>query len=145
MASIENLKIFERTPVERQESAKKAGIASGKARREKKLLSSIYAEFLSSKYEVVVGGEKKKLSGQEYVNNVVRAILANKNDAGAKVKMLKEIREATEGVKTSVDVESYNQELLTDVRELLGSNGQDRNISDFLGDDNRELTGENEE
>lgn len=36
----------ERTPSERRENARKAGIASGKARREKKTIKNILSEFL---------------------------------------------------------------------------------------------------
>ena len=38
----------ERTPSERRENARKAGIASGKARREKKTIQKILAELLDS-------------------------------------------------------------------------------------------------
>ena len=39
----------ERTPSERRENARKAGVASGKARREKKTIQKILADLLDSK------------------------------------------------------------------------------------------------
>ena len=87
----------ERTKKEQSEIARKGGIASGKARREKKLLSTIYGEVLAGRYEVTINGEKQKLDGAELVRFVVRDILMRRDSAS--VSLLKEMREATEGVK----------------------------------------------
>lgn len=47
MSNEDNLKV-KRTPQKRRENARKAGIASGKARREKKTIQTILTDFLNS-------------------------------------------------------------------------------------------------
>ena len=78
------------------EEARKFGSMGGKrsveVRREKKLLSAMYAEILAKGFEV--DGDRLSL------DEVVSAIISQNN--GASVSMLKEIREATEGSKTKM-------------------------------------------
>ena len=82
----------ERTPEERKKIARLGGKRSGEVRREKKLLSQVYADMLSEKY----GKGEKGVDLQ----SVVKGILA---DGGAPaVSMLREIREATEGSKSTI-------------------------------------------
>ena len=50
MANEHNLTANSRTPSERRESARKAGIASGEARRRKKLMREAFDELLSREY-----------------------------------------------------------------------------------------------
>ena len=90
----------QRTPEELREQTRKGGIASGKARREKKRLSTIYGEMLAGKYEVTINGEKQKLDGAELVRFIMRDVLMRRDSAS--VSLLKEIREATEGSKASI-------------------------------------------
>ena len=90
MANIQNLKPL--TTERAREIGKKGKIASDKAKKEKKLLSQVYADMLSEKYGK---GEK----GVD-LKSVVKGILA---DGGAPaVSMLREIREATEGSKSTI-------------------------------------------
>lgn len=89
----ENLKKPQSTE-EAREWGRRGGIASGKARKEKKFLSQIYAEMLSAEHAVTIDGKPSKMSGSAFVQAVTREIL-NKRDATS-VAMLKEIREATE-------------------------------------------------
>lgn len=84
-----------RTPEERRENARKAGQASAKARRERKVLSEMYAEFLAGEYEVEIGDKRKKISGEKLVAETIKAVLVRGDSAA--VSMLKEIREGTEG------------------------------------------------
>lgn len=90
----------ERTPEELREQTRKGGVASGKARRKKKLLSQIYADLLIDKYEVTVAGDKKKISGEKLIKVVARDVLMRRD--GSSVSMMKEIREATEGSKLRI-------------------------------------------
>lgn len=77
-----------RTPEERRKNARKAGKASGKARREKKLLSQIFAELISDGLE----------------NDIKKAAPSIIRKGGAPaVSMMKEIREATEGSKVKTE------------------------------------------
>ena len=72
-----NLKPFnELTVEEHREIAKKGGQASVKARREKKLMSQIYADFLIKEHEVVgKDGIKKKLSGEQLLSSVMKLFI----------------------------------------------------------------------
>lgn len=85
-----------RTPEERTEIARKGQEASVKARREKKLLSQIYAEVIAELYDI------DNSSGLDS-KQIVKAIL-NRGDA-ASVSMLKEMRESTEGNKMTINTE----------------------------------------
>jgi len=83
------------------ENARERQLKSAEKRKEnnakKKLMSQIYAEFLEKEYEVKVGDGKKKISGAELVNEVMRRVLARGDSSS--VSLLKEIREGTEGQK----------------------------------------------
>jgi glycerol dehydrogenase-like iron-containing ADH family enzyme len=89
-----------RSKEEVRKNSSKGGKRSVQVRREKKLLSQIYADMLADMFEVETPEGKEKLSGKEYMRRVAAAILA-RNDSAA-VSMLKEIREATEGNKTQI-------------------------------------------
>ena len=96
MANIENLiPQSERTKEEQREIAKMGGVASGVARREKKLLSEFYAKKLAKMY-----GENGECAS---LDEVISSILARGDSAS--VSMLKEIREATEGSKLRIDAD----------------------------------------
>ena len=96
MANTKNLQPV-RTKAEARKRGKAGGIKSGEARREKKLMSAIYADFLAEKFTVKIDGIDQSITGGKLVNRVVKQILAA-GGPGA-VSMLKEIREATEGNK----------------------------------------------
>jgi len=89
------------------DEAKKRGSKGGKAsvvaRREKKLMSQIYGEFLAERFKVRVDGKDQEITGADLVGRVVKTVL---NEGGAPaVSLMKEIREATEGSKVTVDGE----------------------------------------
>jgi len=81
------IKNSERTPKERKEIARKAGIKSGEVRREKALMSVEYGKALANAHNLA--GKGKKL------HVVVEELLLQGN-----VQMMKEVREATEGSKS---------------------------------------------
>lgn len=86
----------ERTPEERKDLAVKAGKASGKARREKKLMTQIYADFLSKKHDVKgKDGGIRKMKGEELLAGVMSKILSRGDSSS--VALMKEIRQAIEG------------------------------------------------
>jgi hypothetical protein len=92
----------ERTPEELREMTRKGGIRSGEVRREKKLLSQIYAEFLEKEHDVISKeGERKKMSGQALLNSVMSKVLSRSDSSS--VAMMREIREATEGKNVNLD------------------------------------------
>jgi hypothetical protein len=98
----------QRTPEELREITRKGGIRSGQVRREKKLLSTIYGEFLAKEFNINIDGQKKKISGALFVQSVMTDILKRKDSAS--VSLMKEIREATEGSKVDLNamVETVN-------------------------------------
>lgn len=107
-----------RTKEEQKNIARKGGIASGEARREKKRLSTIYGEMLAGKYEVTINGEKQKLDGAELVRFIMRDVLMRRDSAS--VSLLKEMREGTEGSKVQLDanvnMRKYDFSKLTDAQ-----------------------------
>jgi hypothetical protein len=91
-----------RTKDEQREIARKGGIASGKARKEKALLSEMYGAMLAGTFNVEIDGEMKKMTGKRFLTEVVQRIIMNGDSAS--VAMLKEIREATEGTKSKHEI-----------------------------------------
>lgn len=115
----------ERTPEEIKNNCSKAGKASGKVRREKKLMSQIFAEFLEREHEFEIKKGKTKvresMSGSELVNKAMSHVI-NRNDA-ASVSLMKVIAEVTEGAKLKVDTTlniNYDDE---NVKKLLEEYG----------------------
>ena len=104
MAGKDNLKpITHLSPEEAKQRGSKGGKASVKARREKKRMSEIYAEFLIKEHDVVdATGEKKKMTGHALCNRVMNKVMSRGDSSS--VSMLREIREGTEGSKMNLDI-----------------------------------------
>ena len=89
------------------ENARERQLKSAEKRKEnnakKKLMSQIYADFLEREYEVKAGEGKRKLSGAELVNEVMRKVLARSDSSS--VSLMREIREGTEGSKMQLSGE----------------------------------------
>lgn len=89
------------------ENARERQLKSAQKRKEnnekKKLLSEMYAEFLSDEYNVRKDGKTIKLSGTDYIKTIIKAVVARGDSSS--VAMLKEIREATEGNKLQLSGE----------------------------------------
>ena len=89
------------------ENARERQLKSAEKRKEnnakKKLMSQIYADFLEREYEVKAGEGKRKLSGAELVNEVMRKVLARSDSSS--VSLMREIREGTEGTKMQLSGE----------------------------------------
>lgn len=83
----------ERTPEEIKKFTSKGGKKSGEVRREKKLLSQIYADALAKDYMV----EGVKYSGADFFQQVIATVLMRGD--GSAVALMKEIAEKTEGNK----------------------------------------------
>jgi hypothetical protein len=99
MANEENL-IPIKTESEAREKGRAGGIASGEAKRKKKLMSQIYQDFLNKKFKLDDGSE---IEGHEKLANTINKII-EKGDSPA-VSLMKEFREAIEGNKVAVDAE----------------------------------------
>lgn len=91
--------VSERTPSELREITRKGGRASGKARREKAVISGMYAKFLAKKTKVDIDG--KPATGVQLFEYAVTKIITKGSDS-AKVALMKEMREALEGSKVAI-------------------------------------------
>lgn len=105
MANEQNLKPFNAlTEKEQREIAKKGGKASVKAKKEKKFMSQIYAEFLLKEHTILSKeGLPEKVTGDQLLNKVMSKVLSRGDSAA--VSLMKEIREATEGNKINISTE----------------------------------------
>lgn len=101
-----------KSPAERKRIASMGGKASVKAKKEKKLISQIYADFLLKNHKILkteldkngnIKGKEKTMSGIELLDQVAKQVLARGDSAS--VSMLKEMREATEGSKVNLSGE----------------------------------------
>lgn len=103
MGKLENLTAEPiRTAEEAATKGRAGGIKSGEVRRQKKLMSQIYAEFLDKEHDVMSReGIAKKLSGQALLNSVMSKVLSRSDSSS--VAMMREIREATEGKNVNID------------------------------------------
>ena len=110
-----------------KENAKEMQKLSAQKRKEnnekKKLLSEMYAEFLTDEYNVRKDGETIKLSGTDYIKTIIKAVVSRGDSSS--VAMLKEIREATEGQKINLNAEVKAEMQTTEERlkifdELIG-------------------------
>jgi hypothetical protein len=108
----------QRTPEELREQTRKGGIASGEARRKKKLMASIYAEVLADKYEVTLNGNKEKIDGVKLVKIITRDVLLRRD--AASVAMLREMREGNDKLEDSNQDNEINI-IVTDRREKNGN------------------------
>ena len=109
------------------ENARERQLKSAQKRKEnnekKKLLSEMYAEFLSDEYNVRKDGKTIKLSGTDYIKTIIKAVVSRGDSSS--VAMLKEIREATEGNKLQLSGEVKTEMQSTEDRlkifdELIG-------------------------
>jgi len=100
LANPENLiPLNKRAKNVQREIQSKGGKVKAEKRREKILLSQLYADFLCDTMDIqFTDEEKKKLNGTQFVKEVQKRILARCDSSS--VSMLKEIREATEGSKS---------------------------------------------
>lgn len=110
----DGLKSFKDMTAEEQKAiASKGGKASVEAKRHKKMMSQIYADFLIKEHDIIgKDGLKRKFTGDELLSNVMSKVLA-RGDAAA-VSLMKEIREATEGTKINFNDVSEGRLKLVD-------------------------------
>ena len=102
---VENLKLI-KTTEEAREKGRAGGIASGKARRKKKFMASVYADMFCDKYDIQIDEDKKKtMDAEEFFKYVVKQILLNADRAS--VAQLKEMKEEVE----KLDDEGTDNEL----------------------------------
>jgi hypothetical protein len=104
---VENLKPFNTLPVEKQREIRvKGGKKSVEVRKEKKLISQIYADMMAKTYKVEYEDGEKTFTGQELLEDTLKRVLSSGGSPA--VSMMKEIREATEGSKVALSGEDGN-------------------------------------
>lgn len=120
-----NLKIFKPgdiTPEVARERGRIGGIKSGIAKREKKRISQVYADFLMREHDIIgKDGLKRSISGEQLLQSVMSKVLA-RGDASS-VSMMKEIREGTEGQHVTLTGDSDNPVAIN----ILGVVAKDKN------------------
>lgn len=87
-----------------QAKGKRGGLRSVEVKRERKRMSQIYGEFLATKYKIVREGKLLELTGMELVAGTIGEILDRKDSAS--VSMMREMREATEGIRAQLEVDN---------------------------------------
>ena len=96
----QNLKPKPITSVEQAKSmGRKGGIASAKAKKDRAVISAMYAKFLAKKTKVNIDG--KPATGLQLFEYAVTTIISKGSDS-AKVALMKEMREALEGSKVAI-------------------------------------------
>ena len=100
MAGKDNLRPVPFTKENAKEMQRKSAEKRKENNERKKLLSEMYAEFLSDEYNVRKDGKTIKLSGTDYIKTIIKAVVSRGDSSS--VAMLKEIREATEGQKINL-------------------------------------------
>jgi hypothetical protein len=106
MSEKDLIPLNERTKDEQKEIQSKGGKASGKARREKKLMSQILADYLQKEHEVTLKDsegniiDNEKIPASQLIERTVSAILARGDSASAT--MIKTMGELTEGNKLRI-------------------------------------------
>ena len=103
----ENLKPFNTLPVDKQREIQvKGGKKSVEVRKEKKLISQIYADMMAKTYNIPYEDGAKKLTGEGLLEETIKRVLAAGGSPA--VSMVKEWREATEGNKVALSGEDGN-------------------------------------
>lgn len=85
---VENLDIIKDTETAKAKG-KRGGIASGIAKREKKLMRELYAEFLSKEYDIKIDKKSQKMTGADLCLEMLPKIV-QKADASS-VSFFKEL------------------------------------------------------
>lgn len=120
MINLQNLKPQNtRTKEEQREIARKGGIASGKARKEKKLVSDMVRSFLEKEHVIKKG---KTLDTEILLHeSMVKILLRGGAPAVALIKVMSEVTEGAK-LKVSPDTETDFKIIIQPVKPLLEEN-----------------------
>lgn len=99
----DNLKsLAECSPEQRYINTQKAVETKRRKREIRENMSLIYGGFLKDKFDVQIDGKKKKVSGADYVNMIIKQILRRGDNVT--VALLKEMREAMQGDTHNIEI-----------------------------------------
>lgn len=90
------------TTEQRLANAQKSNETKRRKREQRETMSLIYGGFLKDKFDVQIDGKKKKVSGADYVNMIIKQIL--KRGDNVTVALLKEMREAMQGDTHNIEI-----------------------------------------
>lgn len=107
-----------RTPTSEEARAMQLKGAESRKRntKQRKLMSQIYAEFLSKEYKVKTNEGNKKISGEELVNEAMKKIIARGNNST--VSLMTEIRKATESESALEQIKKEQEKFITKEAEF---------------------------
>lgn len=100
--SLNNLQPFTSESAGKRNNSAKAWETKHRNKERRDNLSLIYGGFLKDRFDIQIDGKKKKISGSEYVNIIIRQIL--KRGDNVTVALLKEMREAMQGDTHNIEV-----------------------------------------
>jgi len=84
-----------------RELGSKGGKASAKAKKERAIISGLYAKTLSKKIKLKIDGVDTALLGEEVLARRIQKIYVNGSDRDV-IALAKEVREALEGSKVAI-------------------------------------------
>ena len=109
---------------ERAAIAKKIVETKRRKKEKRETMALIYGGFLKDKFDVQIDGKKKKITGAEYCDQIIKQIL--KRGDNVTVALLKEMREAMQGNTHNIEV-NINKAIATapedrarEYRKLMG-------------------------
>lgn len=109
---------------ELQEMQRKSVETRRKNKAHRETMAAIYGGFLADKFEISVDGKKKKITGSQYCDMIIKQIL--KRGDNVTVALLKEMREAMQGNTHNIEV-NINKAIATapedrarEYRKLMG-------------------------
>lgn len=88
------------------------GKRTGEVKREKKLISQIYADMMAKQYKIPYEDGEQTLTGEGLLEETIKRVLAAGGSPA--VSMVKEWREATEGSKVAMTVEDRTPFMFVD-------------------------------
>ena len=77
-------------------------------------MAAIYGGFLADKFDITIDGKKKKITGSQYCDMIIKQIL--KRGDNVTVALLKEMREAMQGNTHNIEI-NINKAIATSPEE----------------------------
>lgn len=93
----------------------KKAVESRRRKKEKReTMAAIYGGFLADKFDITIDGKKKKITGSQYCDMIIKQIL--KRGDNVTVALLKEMREAMQGNTHNIEI-NINKAIATSPEE----------------------------
>ena len=120
-----NLVPLQNRPKDELKAIQQKGLETRRKNKQKReTMALIYGGFLKDKFDVQIDGKKKKITGAEYCDQIIKQIL--KRGDNVTVALLKEMREAMQGDTHNIEI-NINKAIATspedrarEYRKLMG-------------------------